>query len=208
MNSEAKTKRLSSPKSKSFMCLACGTAMTLRIEAYEARLGYCPNCKQTYLYKYVPTEYSCIKCNSPLELVECSVVHAKCSRCGVYADFTCEIDDWDTFYNLVYDVATRRVQPGGNFLLSIGEPLVVESPESAVVKNYKLPTTTELTGVAVSEGKSATTQPVKKLPETAISKLREVMKKKWQDPEYRRRVIDGLKKKWELKKNVAASGSS
>jgi hypothetical protein len=43
-----------------------------------------------------------------------------------------------------------------------------------------------------------------KMPDVAISKLREAMKKRWQDPEYRRKVVDGLHKKWAAKKSVKA----
>jgi hypothetical protein len=73
----------------------------------------------------------------------------------------------------------KRITPynNDNFLVSIGEPLVVKKPPSP--KKYKL-------------------------HEQVIIRLREIMKSKWQDPEYRRKVVEGERRAWEVKKAVTS----
>lgn len=205
---ELATRKLSEKKRQLHTCLSCGV-YSLLIEWYRARLGYCKNCKLTYLYEYTPTAYVCQKCGSNLEFVKCCIVSARCNYCDIWVDFVCKIEDWWTFSNLVYDINTKRAEPGKNFLLSIGEPIVVK-PEAAAApavadRKYKLPAAAK-----TDRGDSMSTTGKKfNMPEAAKQKLREAMKKRWQDQEYRRKVVEGLRKTLAAKKTtVVSSGTS
>jgi rubredoxin len=201
------TRQLSPVKAKHFACPICGVDRALFLKSYEAILAYCEECKATYMFTSAPDAYLCPKCKGKLTFVHGSVVSAKCSSCKEQADFVCSIDDWDTFRNTVFDVVARQAQPGNSvFLLALGQPIIVKpGATSTETTKYKLHGTTELTGVAMSEGKPDTAKKFK-MPDTAIAKLREIMKKKWQDPEYRRRVVEGMRKRQEVKKSAAAGG--
>lgn len=177
-----KTRRLSEKKHQAFNCLTCGKC-SLVIEAYKAKVAYCRNCKQTYMYNYNPEAYICPNCKGNLTLLDCYVVSGKCSNCKFNVTFTSTIDDWYTWWNLVYDVMMKAAQPGVNFLLSVGQPITIERP-----KPEAKPT---VTAKPVAVGK---------LPEEVKQKLREKMKQKWQDPEYRRKVIEGIRKTLEKKR--------
>jgi hypothetical protein len=205
---ELVTGRIGEKKRKLLDCLSCGT-YALLIEWYSARLGYCKNCKLTYLYEYTPTAYVCQKCRSNLEFVKCCVVSARCNYCDIWVDFVCKIDDWWTIWNLVHDIDTGKAVPGKNFLLSIGEPIVVK-PEAVAVpavadRKYKSPT-----AVKTDRGDSMSATGKKfNMPEAAKQKLREAMKKRWQDQEYRRKVVEGLRRTLAAKKStVGSSGAS
>lgn len=174
---------------KPFICLLCGSEMF--IKSYDAILGYCTNCKQTYNYEYASDTYSCPKCGNKLTIVDCSVVCARCNHCGTHVDFVCEIKDWNTFYNLTYDIAIKRAQPGSDFLLSLGHPTRVK------------PAVKPKAVVAVPAFDKTTKR--YKLPDTTISRLRETMRLRWQDPAYRRRVIEGMRRRWEEKKVATTS---
>jgi hypothetical protein len=166
---QLKTRRLDTTvRNKRLMCLTCGSS-TLSVSAYRAVLGYCQNCKLTFMYTYVPTAYLCTKCGGRLTFKPCSVVRSRCGSCKIQVDFVSEVDDWNVFWNLTYDIIMRRAEAGSGFLLSTEQPIVVRQ------------TATKAKGMF-------------KLSEAVKAKLRDIMKRKWQETEYRRKVIEGMRR--------------
>jgi hypothetical protein len=178
-----RTRRLNEKRRQVFNCLTCGR-YSLVIEVYRARVAYCPNCKQTFIFNYNPEEYVCPTCKSQLRLLECYVVSGKCGRCKYDVTFTSTIDDWYVYWNLVYDILMKRVQPGTGFLLTVGQPNIITRPKAATVK----PT--------ANTGKKFT------LSDEAKQRIREKMKQKWQDPEFRKKVVEKIRDGWAKKKSV------
>jgi hypothetical protein len=68
-------------------------------------------------------------CGNEIQVVDCYLIKSYCKSCHIRATFVCSIDDWQTIYNLVFDVAVYK-RFDSSFLLAIDNPTAYTSVDT------------------------------------------------------------------------------